>query len=325
MLQLSGFFTEKFMSKNRMHFNNTIHFVTNRTEHEMFLLLPHENITKLIQGWFARAHRKCGQGLEIYAFIFMSNHFHILCNDTRGTLAAFMCYFQSNLAKAINQELNRSGRFWSREYDDVIVEGDDAVIDRFAYTVCNAVKSGLVNTAAEWIGWSSLTGAMSDGKYSFELLNKTKLHHATRNGKKVDKSKFIETWSFELTPPPFLQQKSEDERTGAVKALIETAESQYRAARGEKPPLGAAGIMKQHCFDRPQAASFRPRIAVLCFDKARKDEWRESYRAFVGGYREVYDGYKKASYKRRKVLSLKWPEGSYPPSCMVPVGMAEAV
>ena len=87
------------MSANRMHFPNTFHFITNRTENELFLLLPTETITKIIQCWFARALCRFGEGLEIYAFIFLSNHFHLLVNDTKGTLAAFMCYFRPTSPK----------------------------------------------------------------------------------------------------------------------------------------------------------------------------------------------------------------------------------
>ena len=75
-----------------------------------------------------------------------------------------MWYFQGNVAKAINKELERKGRFWSREYDDVEVDGDNEFIDRYAYTIGNAVKAGLVDKSDEWPGWSSLEGALSDGK-----------------------------------------------------------------------------------------------------------------------------------------------------------------
>ena len=85
-----------------------------------------------------------GEGIEVYAFVFLSNHFHILVRDTKGTFAAFMWYFQGNVARAINRELERKGGFWSREYDDVIVTGDEEFLDRYAYTVGNAVKAGLV-------------------------------------------------------------------------------------------------------------------------------------------------------------------------------------
>ena len=147
------------MSGIRMHLKNEVHFVTNRCEHEMFLLLPSKQSTEIIQCWFARALCLFGQGIEIYAFVFLGNHWHALLRDTNGTLAAFMWYFQGNVAKAINKELGRKGRFWSREYDDVIVPGEAELLDRYAYTVSNAVKAGLVDTSDEWPGWSSLEGS----------------------------------------------------------------------------------------------------------------------------------------------------------------------
>jgi hypothetical protein len=114
----------------------------------------------------------------------------------------------------------KKGRFWSREYDNVIVTGDEAFIDRYAYTIGNAVKAGLVDKSEDWIGWSSLDGALSDGKYCFEMLDKTKLHNATRRGQKVDKSKFVQEWRFELTTPPILRDESNKERKQYIRELM---------------------------------------------------------------------------------------------------------
>ena len=305
------------MSSNRMHFPNTVHFITNRTENEMFLLKPTENITKIIQTWFARALCKEGQGLEIYAFIFLSNHFHLLVNDTKGTLAAFMCYFEANVAKAINRELGRRGSFWAREYDDVIVDGDEAFWDRYAYTLGNAVKAGLVDKSDEWIGWNSLAGARSDGEYSFEMLNRTKLHNATRRGQKVDNSKFIETWSFSLTTPPKHAGMSDAEKRNHIDSLLESAETEYRALRGNKPPLGVKNVLRQRTTERPRDPSFRQRIKVFCLDRARREQLLACYRSFVGGYREIFDVYSKAAAMKSRPI-VEWPHGSYPPSCRYP-------
>ena len=57
----------------RMHHQNAIHFVTNRCFQERLLLLPSRTVNHIIGYWFARAHTLYGQGLEIYAFIFLSN------------------------------------------------------------------------------------------------------------------------------------------------------------------------------------------------------------------------------------------------------------
>ena len=311
------------MSTQRMHFPNTVHFITNRTEQEKLFLLPSKKVTKLIQCWFARALCRYGQGLEIYAFIFLSNHFHLLVNDTQGTLAAFLWYFQGNLAKAVNRELGRKGKFWSREYDDVIVHGEKEFWNRYAYTLGNAVKAGLVDTSAEWIGWSSFQGALSDGRYRFEMLNNTKLHNATRRGQKVDKSKFVETWTFSLTPPPSFADKNASETKRFIEDLMKSAEVEYRNLRGNRRPLGIAMILKQRPTDRPQASSFRPRIKVFCLDRERRHEWLDGYRNFVGRYREIFDGFRKAAAKKRRP-TVEWPEGSYPPSCWFPVGSCQA-
>jgi len=311
------------VSAGRMHFRNTVHFVTNRCEHEMLLLLPTARTLEIIQGWFARALSLYGDGLEIYAFIFLSNHLHLLVNDTKGTLAAFMWYFQSNVAKAINKELGRNGRFWSRAYDDVIVNGDDELLDRYAYTLANAVKAGLVDRSEEWPGWSSLEGALTDGKYSVEMLNQTKLHNATRRGQKVDKSEFIETWTFELTPPPFLKNLEVAERNRFIRDLLNGAEKEFRAARDNKPPLGVPNIMNQNPLDRPKNSAFRPRIKVYCIDRERRLEWLSSYQTFIAGYREVFDSFRKASAEGRRPV-VEWPMGSYPPSCWYPVGSDRA-
>ena len=112
----------------------------------------------------------------------------------QGTLAQFLGYFQGNLARAINKELGRHGKFFSREYDDVIVSGEREFLNRYVYILCNAVKAGLVERAEQWPGWSSLQGAMQGAPYRFELLNATKYYKAKRFGKKVDRAEFVETW-----------------------------------------------------------------------------------------------------------------------------------
>lgn len=308
------------MAANRMHVKNGIHFITNRCEHEMFLLLPTDVITSIIQCWFAKALALYGQGLEIYAFVFLSNHWHLLCRDTKGTLAAFMWYFQGNVARAINKELGRRGRFWARAYDDVIVdpESEDDFWDRYAYTLCNSVKAGLVDKSEQWDGWSSVNGALSDGKYRFEMLNKTKLHNATRRGQKVDESKFMETFEFELTVPPMLEGKGEEERTAFIQELKNNAETEYRKKRENKKPLGMEKIRTQKPTDRPLNPSFGPRIKVFSKDKARRAELLDGYRTFVGGYKEIFGVYKNASNKKKRP-AVEWPREGYPPSCLHPV------
>lgn len=91
----------------------------------MFFLLPNKETNDLIRFWMAKGISKYAQNLEVFAFCFLSNHFHMLVRDPGGQLAIFMSYFQGNLAKAVNKKIGRKGTFWGREYDDVIVDGED--------------------------------------------------------------------------------------------------------------------------------------------------------------------------------------------------------
>ncbi|MCP4603568.1 MAG: hypothetical protein GY847_24130, partial [Proteobacteria bacterium] len=95
------------MGSGRMHNPGDIHLVTNRCEEGRFFLLPTEEVYEIVEYWLARAMCKVGGGLQVYCFFFLSNHLHLLCRDTEGTLAKFMEYFLSNVARAINRKLGR--------------------------------------------------------------------------------------------------------------------------------------------------------------------------------------------------------------------------
>ena len=102
-----------------------------------------------------------------------------------------------------------------------------------------------------------------------------------------------------------------------------THEARYRADRGNRPALGVAKIRAQSPFDRPKASSFRPRIKFFTFCKERRSELLGAYRRFVGTYRETWDSFNKAAHLGRRP-AVEWPNGSYPPSCWIPVNVKPA-
>ena len=113
-----------------------------------------------------------------------------------------------------------------------------------------------MSTSGEWPGWSSLEGAFTDGKYRFEMLNQTRYHNARRRGQKVDKSKFVEVWKFQLAVPPTLKEKSTHEQWACIKETLNNAEATFHKDRGYKPVLGVNNITRQNPLDQPLAPSF---------------------------------------------------------------------
>jgi len=308
------------MGQIRFHQKNATHFVTNRCEHEMFLLLPHKTTNELILFWLAKAKTKFGDGIEIFGFVFLSNHFHILLRDTKGQLAKFMGYFQANLAKSVNSDIGRRGTFWAREYDDVIVDGEEEFWDRYAYVLCNPVKSGLVATPLQWGGVSSLSHTLENKPVQITGINKTLFNEARRFGRKADPKDFEETYEFKPTTPPAWKYWPHEKRKGALQGLVASACTKYRKDRLGKPALGMRKVMGQQPTDSPRNPASRPRFKFFCLDKERLKELKAAYRQFVGYYRECLGALFHNLNNPRRVAQIQWPEWGYPPTCHVPVG-----
>jgi len=307
------------MSSGRMHERGAIHLVTNRCEEGRFFMRPDKEVVEILKYWFARALAKHGAGLEIYAFIFLSNHFHILLRDTNGQLAEFMGYFLTNAAKEINELRGRTGaHFWQGHYDDQIVEGPRTLWNKFLYVLANAVKSGLVMKAAQWKGWSSLEMTLGSGELSISRLDKTRYHNASRGKQKPEKSKFVDTYTFALTPLPMLAGLPPGERRKEVERQLGQAETHYRARWESKQPVGMKAVMAQRWTGRPPKPEQRPKRRFACDDPARERELLEIFKRFIGAYKAAFAAFRRSSVCRRPFHG-EWPYAGYPPACCNPV------
>jgi len=318
----------------RWHQREFVHFVTNRCEHEMFFLVPTAKCNSLIRFWLARAKQKYGRHIEIYAFVFLSNHFHILLRDPCGELAEFMGYFTGNLAKAVNRVIGRKGTFWAREYDDVIVDGENEFWNRYVYTVCNPVKSGLVKSPDRWGGVSSYSHCLNDTSIVGIGFNQTTLGNAARFGRKVDRKEHEETWVFELAIPPMLEGKTQTQRRNFLDHLLCVGAEDMRCRREGATFLGMSAVLAQSPFDRPGKPAARPRFKFMSFCKVRLKELDEIYRTFVARYRESRQQlitYAMKTMKRggtrraiamhhAKAPTIWWPSGCFLPTVHRPLG-----
>ncbi|MBN2528670.1 MAG: transposase [Deltaproteobacteria bacterium] len=309
----------------RWHNRDFVHFITNRTQHEMFFLLPTPKINSLILFWLTRAKQKKGQHIELFSFVFMANHYHMLLRDPMGELPEFIGYFQGNLAKAVNKEIGRRGTFWSREYDDVIVDGEEAFINRFQYIAANPVVAGLVETPADWGGVSSVPFALSQRPVEGKGLNVTDYGNATRHNREANEKDFEESYEFLLSALPMLAEKSDAELQEFLRSAIDTAPQSVNKQLPDGPPMGMKKIMMQSPLDSPSAPAGSPRFKFLTHCKERKKELIGLYREFVSQYRkctQVLMAYfckaPAAFASSMKKITGKAPIIIWPPGCYVP-------
>jgi putative transposase len=317
------------MSGNRIHHPDLIHLVSSRTIFGMFLITPTPKITKIVSYWFARSLNEYAPNIEIYAFMFMSNHFHILLRDPAGELPVFMREFKGRCARSVNRALGRRDLFWPGEYDDTIIVGDEAFTAKLAYVLCNPVKDGLVMHAKNWRGANSLKCHLGGRPFAIKEVRQREYYAAQRHGRRANREDYSREYSVQLTPPPMWSHLRAHEVAEKIDALVKSASANYRLRWRRSGPVGMVKILRQNPYDAPRRQNVGAPAdkefgdgRFRCKDKAQLKALKEWLGEWMGRYREAFRRFAaealKPAQKRRAVI-VQWPPGMYPPSSIRPV------
>ncbi len=260
----------------RCHRPGTYHLLTSRCQQARFFFRPDARINRAVLVWLARAQERW-PGVRVFAICVMSNHLHVLVEDVAGDLAAWSAYVLGNLARSVNRIRGREGQVFARRYSAEPVLDTEALLDRFAYIVCNPVQAGLCARAADWPGinlWS-------------------------RSGQ-------IERWVtkrgvFAIYPLPGMGSRGVTEVRERERGL---GEARARAGLGV---LGVARILAQRWQDRPTRPKRSPRPMCHAADRALREAFAEAHRAFVAAFREA------SARLREGFAGAVFPPWSYPP------------
>ena len=230
--------------------------LTTRTLHGRFLLAASEKANDRILGVLGRAQAKYGVGL--HAFNFMANHEHLQATvRDEEQMSLFMGYLNANLAKELGRLYDWREKFWGRRYHSAPVSMDEEYQKRrFMYILDNGCKEGFFRSPLDHPGVSSAralyTGTMKEEGTWFD---RTQQYRASLRG---EHREFPYKETVELTPLPFLQNKSEEEQrafyVGAVRE-IEDKTARMHAEAGTKPS-GARVFLRVKPHDKPK--SFQP-------------------------------------------------------------------
>ena len=127
---------------------------TRRCLRRCFLLRPDGITTRMFKYFLARAARL--SGVLIHEFQVLSNHYHIVFSDPRGERSVFFRELNSLLARAVNAEFGGwETMFAPGSYNAVVLVDGDTIEQKCLYTLCNAVKDGLVSHPERWEGANS--------------------------------------------------------------------------------------------------------------------------------------------------------------------------
>jgi hypothetical protein len=274
------------------------------------LLRPSPELTQRILGVLGRAQRQTG--LEIHAFVFASNHYHLLVSpESPVQLVRFMNQVQSNLAREAGDLHDWSERFWSRRYRDIPVSDEpEAQIARLRYCLAHGVKEGLVARCRDWPG-ASCVGALVDGEaLDGTWYDRTSLYEARRSDPRARNQDFAVSETVKLSPLPCWRDLTPGEIRIRIRDLIqqiEDAAHRHRLVSGQGV-AGVRAVRGRHPHDRPTQTKRGP---APRFHTASQRAWsalREAVQLFSEDFRHA------AELLRRGHPSPEFPPGAFPPN-----------
>ena len=283
--------------------------VTCRSVQGRFLLKPTEELRSLVIGVLARAQKL--YPVEIHAFVFLSNHYHLLLSvEDALQLSRFMNYVNSNLAREAGRLYGWKEKFWGRRYQAIVVSEEEAAqVNRLRYLLSQGCKEGLVARPRDWPGAQSVEALVGGRSQEGLWWNRTLECAARSRGESFHRLQYATPERIDLEPLPCWRHSSKREyrkRVGAVILEIEEETAAWHAREGTRP-LGVEVILSQDPHDRPHELKKVGAPAFHAATKAARRELMEAYRWFVGAYREA------AERLRHGNQITTFPAGSFPP------------
>ncbi len=284
-------------------YDHTVVEITNRTIHGRYLLKPTKKVRAICLGALGRAQRF--HGVDIHAFSFLSNHYHLLISvDDAEQMARFVGYFQSKLAREIARLTNWRETIWGRRYSAIPVSEEAAAqIGRLDYILSQGVKEGLVFHPADWPGAHSVEALLYGTPLEGIWYDRTAEYHARVQRKSFDPEEFAEPETVEISPLPCWQQKPTAWIRRTVEQRIEEIVDEARSDKGRYRELLATA----RPTDRPQRVKRSPAPWFHCASRAVRKELMRAYGEFLAAYRDA------AEHWLRGELTAPFPERCFPP------------
>ncbi|MBS2024013.1 MAG: transposase [Deltaproteobacteria bacterium] len=298
------------------HFDpQTIYFVTSRTLQSRFLMAPSRKTNELIGGSLARAVRR--QGVELFAYVFTSNHFHLMVRaPTAIAMSRFMQRLQSDIAIKVGRLIDWRGRFFARRYSAEPIVDDGAQVERLGYILSHGVKEGLVSAVRNWPGLSCAQALVEGRTVSQQTWRNWTQRWKVEVGEGLNIGRFSEKCPSDqetlvLTPLPCWAHLAAGQRAQLAAQLVANIDAS--APRG-RAPRGPRAIVGQDPHGRPVHTkhSARPKAHA-----STKELWI----AAVHNYQVVLAAFREASKKwLRGVFDVEFPPHCFrPPTWGVPV------
>jgi len=272
------------------------------------------SIPNIIGSCLARAVDRFG--VRLYAFIWMSNHGHLLLSAPNNNLPEFMTYLNGQIAFEVNRFLGRRHHLWARRYSAAPVLDAEMELDLLAYILTNPQNAGLAKSIERWSGLSSAPFLLENRTDRFLWFNRTAWHE---HGRPTNIAPFLSTMPLKQSILPQLEPLAQDALQEKIRKLIRnkvkqkqtTHEAISQRGYGDKPSNGIRRRLEHRAViptDRPKSPARSPQPICHTTNPALRERYEEWDRAFRVAYQDSAQQYKKGN------INVEFPPGSFAPS-----------
>lgn len=296
-------------------------FITTRTALSKLWFINNSRFCEEILGYLAK-YQQLFQ-VEIYHFIIMGNHYHLIARFPRGNRHLFMKLFNRIFSNAAKRHIKNfeGGRIWARRYRPQVLIRSEDVKHWFYYSVLNPIISGLVKNLSDYPSYNGFKDAISGRARKYSLVDWEDYMNRKRGNSSLSPSDCTKEYELKYSKLPGLEELcGKDYRRSLLKEFEERRKRAIEERKGKG--LGFAGavkIRKTVAGAKPfrtktsSRNSRRPLALSLC-PKSKK-AYLEKYFTMVSAYSAASRSY------RRGDMYVKFPAGTFlPPMVAVVTG-----
>ena len=92
--------------------------------------------------------------VEVYAYVLMDNHYHLLLKTVDANLSRAMQWFGTSFTRKFNLNNRQSGHLFQGRFKSIIVGNDAYLLRLSCYIHCNPLRAGIVERLSDY-PWSS--------------------------------------------------------------------------------------------------------------------------------------------------------------------------
>ncbi len=301
--------------KLRVQRPERLYLVTTRCVGAQHLMRPDVECCRIILACLSRfvvTHK-----IDVYGFVFMSNHFHLLCGAPLLNLSAFLQDLNSSIARRLNKHRERVGVFFGERYSSVDVLCGDKALEKLLYILMNPCAAGLVAKPCDYPGVSSCAYQLSGEKVQGHWVDLKRFHRNRRRNPNVRKEDYVTTYEFALKPLPQWQSLSQKERSQRLEtALVGHCKKlkKRRKLEGKKYYLGPEECRRVDPLSSPKQPKKSIYSACVGSNSESVKTYNEQRQAVVAAYRKARKLDCRA-VRSKTVTGVCYPPGTLPPGC----------